>query len=76
MEDDDGAARLYAACYKGDANAARLLIERGADVGQAKNDSATPLYAACYKGHDDVARLLIEKGADCLLYTSPSPRDS
>ena len=64
MEDDDGAARLYAACYKGHANAARLLIERGADVGQARDDGTTPLFAACQNGHDDVARLLIEKDAD------------
>ena len=52
------------ACEKGHDDVARLLIEKDADVGQAKNDGKTPLLWACAKGHDDVARLLIEKDAD------------
>ena len=68
--DDDGCwwragtARLLVACRNGHADVARLLIEEGADVGQAMNDGATPLLMACLNGHDDVARLLIEKDAD------------
>ena len=55
---------LLAACKFGHVDVARLLIEKGADVGQAKNNGATPLLVSCFNGHDDVARLLMEHGAD------------
>ena len=55
---------LYIACQKGQVEAARLLLENGAEVDQADKDGATPLFAACENGHVDAARLLLDKGAD------------
>ena len=55
---------LWDACRTGHVNAARLLLDKGAEVDRADKDGATPLYIACQQGHVDVARLLLEKGAE------------
>ena len=57
------AALLYDACEKGQVDAARLLLDKGADVDRARKDGVTPLWIACLNGHVDVARLLLERGA-------------
>ena len=46
---------LLTACFDGDVDAARLLLDRGADVHRL-------LFIACQQGHVDVARLLLERG--------------
>ena len=51
---------LLAACFNGDVDAARLALDRGADVNRADVNRA--LYIACQQGHVDVARLLLERG--------------
>ena len=61
---DTGWTPLTLACACGHVDVARLLIERGAGVGQANDDGESPLLMACANGHVDVARLLIEKNAD------------
>ena len=53
---------LLSACETGHPKCARLLLAAHAAVDQADSDGRTPLLMACLKG--------------CLLYTSPSPRDS
>ena len=59
---------LYIACQNGHVDAARLLLEKGAEVDRAVSEGyykgQTPLYAACQNGHVDAARLLLEKGAE------------
>ena len=55
---------LIIACEKGHVDAARLLLDKGAEVDRAKEDGATPLIIACWKGHVDAARLLLDNGAD------------
>ena len=55
---------LFIACWEGHVDAARLLLEKGAEVDRANKKGATPLYAACFKGHVDVAQLLLDKGAE------------
>ena len=55
---------LYNACEKGETAAARLLLDRGADVHQATEDGWTPLFIACHNGHVDAARLLLDNGAE------------
>ena len=51
---------LYTACATGHVDAARLLLDKGAEVDRAKEDGRTPLYVACQKGHVDAARLLLD----------------
>ena len=51
-------------CLKGHLDVAELLLDRGADVGQANTYGVTALMAACQDGHRDVAALLLDRGAD------------
>ena len=60
-----GTSPLWIACFGGYFEAARALVEGGADVGQVDGKgSSPPLKMACQNGHVDVARMLIEKDAD------------
>ena len=60
----NGATPLFIACEKNHVDAARLLLEKGAnEVDQADKDGRTLLYMVCEKGHVDAARLLLERGA-------------
>ena len=61
---ENGATPLYIACDKGHVDAARLLLDKGAEVDRADEDGRTPLFVACFKGHVGAARLLLDKGAD------------
>jgi ankyrin repeat protein len=63
--DDDFTALHYAAFFGGP-EAARLLLERGADVNAfADNELGVhPLNSAAAAGRTDVARVLLEHGAD------------
>jgi ankyrin repeat protein len=60
----DNATPLHLASLNGHVNAARKLIERGADTTAQDNYGETPLYMALGGGQVDVARMLIEHGAD------------
>ena len=61
---------LMLACENGHIDAARVLLDKGANISFADGKGRTPLYAACWGGdadmrpHVDVARLLLERGAD------------
>ena len=55
---------LFIACQNGHVDAARLLLDKGAEVDRAEKDGGTPLFIACEKGHVDAARLLLDKGAE------------
>ena len=61
---DEPAMDLLELCVNGDVEAARLLLDNGAEVDRANQNGATPLYVACKNGHVDAARLLLERGAD------------
>ena len=62
--DEHGRTQLYNACGNGQVDAARLLLDRGAEVDRATKKGATPLFIACENGHVDAARLLLERGAE------------
>ena len=75
MRRKDGATPLFVACEGGIVDAARLLLDKGAEVDRPKESAGsdsdsdsdsgvTPLIIACKKGHVDVALLLLEKGAE------------
>lgn len=55
---------LHYAVFAGNADVARLLIERGADVSARSPNGSTVLMMAAREGHDELAKLLVERGAD------------
>ena len=59
-----GLSALMFAARDGHIEAARTLIEMGADVNFTDPDDSTPLLVALMNGHWDTAKLLVEKGAD------------
>jgi ankyrin repeat protein len=56
-------ALLYAA-REGHRDAARALVEGGADVNQVNGDKLSPLVTAIMNGHLDLAKYLLDYGAD------------
>jgi ankyrin repeat protein len=62
----DGWTPLHLAAFFGHLDAAKLLLETGADVQAVSGNSLanTPLHAATAGRHSDVALLLLERGAD------------
>ena len=83
-------SRLSIAARKGDVARVRELCDWRADIEAVDEYGSTPLYCASLNGHLDIVRELLARGANanataihgwtplmsCLLYTSPSPRDS
>ena len=65
--DIHGYTALMYACWNGDINITRLLIEHSADVNAVDNIGETALMRACWNGHIDTIQLLIEHGADISL---------
>ena len=59
-----GLTPLLLAARQGRVDAARALLDAGADVNLVDPDRHTPLILALINGHVDVATLLIERGAD------------
>jgi uncharacterized protein len=59
-----GLTALVFAARQGSIEAAKSLIEAGADVNQGDADGNTPLLIAILNNHDDLAQVLIDKGAD------------
>jgi ankyrin repeat protein len=59
-----GLTPLLFAARQGSLDAARALIEAGADVNLSDPDGISPLVLAIRNGHYDVAAVLVEKGAN------------
>ena len=62
--DIDHYTPLTRAAELGHIEAARLLLDAGADPGRADGDGATPLINAAGEGQLEAARLLLARGAD------------
>jgi hypothetical protein len=56
--------QLMAAAKKGDTEAVKALLAKGADVNTKSPYGATPLFFACDRGHVEIVKILLEKGAD------------
>lgn len=67
--DDAGETMLHGAAEKGRLGAAKLLLERKANVNQPDRNGRRPLHLACQGGHVAVARLLIESKANLNVLT-------
>ncbi|KAI0102430.1 hypothetical protein GGR51DRAFT_550497 [Nemania sp. FL0031] len=61
-----GQTPLYAACYKGQFEIARLLLNHNANGSTTNRLGQTPLYIACSEGHFEIVRLLLDHGASTL----------
>ena len=63
----DGFTPLHYAAFFGEEDAARILLERGAEVGPVARNATlhvTPLHSAAAGKHPGVVKLLLEHGAD------------
>lgn len=59
----DGFSPLLLACYRGNNEVAKLLIETGCDINQ-KSSMGTPLMAAVVKGNAAIVQYLLLKNAN------------
>jgi len=59
-----GSTPLMVAALFGQTEAARLLIENGANLNARNNDGGTALHAAAFFCHTRTVKLLLDKGAD------------
>ena len=63
----DGFTALHLAAFFGQEDAARLLVEKGADVNVVSRNRdilVTPLHRAAARAHPGIVKLLLEAGAD------------
>ena len=67
LDSQFGITPLGWAALNGQTEAAKLLIEKGADVNARNRDGATPLHSATFLGRIETVKLLLEKGADTTL---------
>lgn len=59
-----GSSPLISACVFGKPEAAKVLIEAGADINFQNNDGSTPLHTAAFFCRPEIVKMLIAKGAD------------
>ncbi len=59
-----GSSPLISAAVFGKTEAARLLIDAGADLNFQNNDGSTPLHTAAFFCRPEIVKMLIDKGAD------------
>ncbi|MHC4643268.1 MAG: ankyrin repeat domain-containing protein, partial [Planctomycetota bacterium] len=63
-EPSGGSTPLMIAALVGQTEAAKLLIEEGANINARSNDGGTALHAAAFFCHTEIVKLLLGKGAD------------
>ncbi len=64
LSPDTNISALSWATMMGEAEAIKLLIERGANINVRQEDGGTPLHIAVALGRAEIAELLIKEGAD------------
>jgi len=63
----DGFSPLVLACYRGNNEVAKFLVDIGCDI-NGNGKMGTPLMAAIVKGNNELAKLLINKKADINIF--------
>lgn len=63
IREDNKKSILMYACWVGNAEATKYLIQKGADVNAQDNGGATALHLAIWKGFTPIALYLLENGA-------------
>ena len=63
VNNNEGYAPLTLACYRGNIEVVKVILENKCDV-NANSNMGTPLMAAVVKGHLEIVKLLIDKKAD------------
>lgn len=63
VDNEEGFSPLTLACYRGNNEVAKLIVENGADINH-KSSSGTPLMASIVKGNNDMISFLLLKNAD------------
>ena len=51
------------AAFKGQLEAAKLLLAKGADIDARDNEQMTPLHVVAMEGRKEMSKLLVSKGA-------------
>jgi ankyrin repeat protein len=59
----EGFSPLLLACYRGNNEVAKFLIDNGSDI-NASSSMGTPLMAAVVKGNHEIVKILLDKNAD------------
>ncbi|EER15049.1 ankyrin-repeat protein, putative [Perkinsus marinus ATCC 50983] len=67
MKDKRGLSPLHIACWQGNEELAKILLQNKADMKALTKWGETPLHHAAFFGHVGVCRLLLEHGADPLV---------
>ncbi|KAF4663186.1 hypothetical protein FOL46_004881 [Perkinsus olseni] len=67
MKDKRGLSPLHIACWQGNEELARILLDNKADIKALTKWGETPLHHAAFFGHVGVCRLLLQHGADPLV---------
>jgi len=64
LRNHKGDSLLMLASYHGHLEAARVLLDHGADPALANDNGQMPLAGAAFKGNLEMVRLLLERGGD------------
>ena len=67
VKSQGGLTPLHFTVRHGFAEAATLLLDRGADINQLTGDNTSPLLMALVNGHFDLAKVLLDRGANPIL---------
>lgn len=59
-----GETPLHIVAIWGDVEAAKVLLDAGADIDALGEEDHTPLHEAIHQGHIEMVRLLVSRGAD------------
>ena len=76
MVSHSGESALHLACQSGSLTSIQLMLDKGLDIEQKRNDGVTPLLQAALGGQADAVEFLISKGTnfnlvyfdDCIIY--------